>query len=94
MMRDVGRRLASSDGAASLQAALAAVVEQTGKTSMRLLVRDTVGLVERHYIGAALQLAEGNRTAAAEILGLSRQGFYKKLAQYEMEGHSKAHSDD
>ena len=80
---------APRDGAASLQSALAAVVEQTGKTSLRLLVRDTVGLVERHYIGAALQLADGNRTAAAEILGLSRQGFYKKLAQYEMEGHSK-----
>jgi transcriptional regulator PpsR len=93
LIRDVGRRLASGDGAVSLQSALAAVVEQTGKTSLRLLVRDTVGLVERHYIGAALQLAEGNRTAAAEILGLSRQGFYKKLAQYEMEGHSRAGSN-
>jgi transcriptional regulator PpsR len=89
LIRDVGRRLTSTDSTVSLQAALAAVVEQTGKTSLRLLVRDTVGLVERHYISAALQLAEGNRTAAAEILGLSRQGFYKKLAQYEMEGHSK-----
>jgi transcriptional regulator PpsR len=89
LIRDVGRRLTSTDSTVSLQAALAAVVEQTGKTSLRLLVRDTVGLVERHYISAALQLAEGNRTAAAEILGLSRQGLYKKLAQYEMEGHSK-----
>jgi transcriptional regulator PpsR len=93
LMRDVGRRLSSSDGPVTLQSALAAVVEQTGKTSLRLLVRDTVGLVERHYIGAALQLSEGNRTAAAEILGLSRQGFYKKLAQYEMEGHSQSVSD-
>ncbi len=93
IIRDVGRRLTTRDSAASLQSALAAVVEQTGKSSMRLLVRDTVGLVERHYIGAALQLAEGNRTAAAEILGLSRQGFYKKLAQYEMEGHSRVSSE-
>jgi DNA-binding NtrC family response regulator len=68
-----------------LQSALAAVIEQSGKTPLRTLVRDTVGLVERHYIGAALQLASGNRTAAAELLGLSRQGFYKKLAQYEMD---------
>ena len=89
LIRDVGRRLTSHDSAVSLQSALAAVVEQTGKTSLRMLVRDTVGLVERHYIGAALQIAEGNRTAAADILGLSRQGFYKKLAQYEMEGHSR-----
>jgi transcriptional regulator PpsR len=93
LIRDVGRRLTSNDSTVSLQAALAAVVDQAGKTSLRLLVRDTVGLVERHYIGAALQLAEGNRTAAAEILGLSRQGFYKKLAQYEMEGHSKGALD-
>jgi transcriptional regulator PpsR len=93
LIRDVGRGLTSHDSAVSLQSALAAVVEQTGKTSLRMLVRDTVGLVERHYIGAALQLAEGNRTAAADILGLSRQGFYKKLAQYEMEGHSKVTSD-
>ena len=90
LIRDVGRRLTSNDGAESLQSALATVIEQTGKTSLRVLVRDTVGLVERHYIDAALQIAEGNRTAAAEILGLSRQGLYKKLAQYEMEGHSRA----
>jgi len=93
LIRDVGRRLASNDGAESLQSALAAVIEQTGKTSLRVLVRDTVGLVERHYIDAALQIAEGNRTAAAEILGLSRQGLYKKLAQYEMEGHSRLTSE-
>jgi hypothetical protein len=26
-------------------------------------------------------------------LGLSRQGFYKKLAQYDMEGHSRTSAD-
>jgi transcriptional regulator PpsR len=93
LMRDVGRRLAPAEGAASVQSALAAIIEQTGKTSLRVLVRDAVGLVERHFIGAALQLSEGNRTAAAEILGLSRQGFYKKLAQYDMEGHSRTSAD-
>lgn len=87
LIRDVGRRLAPNGGTESLQAALAAVIEQTGKTSLRTLVRDTIGLVERHYIDAALQITEGNRTAAAEVLGLSRQALYKKLAQYEMEGH-------
>lgn len=89
LMRDVGRRIAATEGTTTLQAALAAIIEQTGKPSLRVLVRDAVGLVERHYIGAALELSEGNRTAAAEILGLSRQGFYKKLAQYEMEGHTR-----
>ena len=92
LIRDIGRRLNSGAAMPTLQSALAAVVEQSGNTSLRVLVRDTVGLVERHYMEAALQLSEGNRTAAAEILGLSRQGFYKKLAQYEMEGHSRVSS--
>jgi transcriptional regulator PpsR len=90
LMRDISRRITTTEGTANLQSALAAIIEQTGKTSLRSLVRDTVGLVERHYIEAALDLSEGNRTEAAEILGLSRQGFYKKLAQYEMEGHSRS----
>jgi transcriptional regulator PpsR len=87
LIRDVGRRLTVREDASSLQSALAAIIEQSGKTSLRTLIKETVGLVERHYIAAALDLSEGNRTAAAEILGMSRQGFYKKLAQYEMDGH-------
>jgi transcriptional regulator PpsR len=89
LMRDVGRRMPVGDEAASLQTALAAIIDRTGRTSLRSLVRDAVSLVERHYIGAALQLSDGNRTAASGLLGLSRQGFYKKLAQYDMDGHSK-----
>jgi transcriptional regulator PpsR len=90
LMRDVSRREAPARDTSSLRSALAAIIEQNGKNSLRGLVKDTVGLVERHYIVAALDLSEGNRTAAAEILGMSRQGFYKKLAQYEMDGHSRA----
>ena len=93
LIRDVGRRIAVTEGEASLQSALSAIIQQTEKSSLKVLVRDTVELVERHYISAALDLSEGNRTAAAEILGLSRQGFYKKLAQYEMEGHSRLGPD-
>jgi transcriptional regulator PpsR len=93
LVRDVGRRLAPSEESASLQSALAAIIEQTGRASLRSLVRDAVGVVERHYIGAALDLVDGNRTAASELLGLSRQGFYKKLAQYEMDGRSKGMPD-
>jgi DNA-binding NtrC family response regulator len=89
LIRDVGRRLTASEDTGNLRSALAAIIEQTGKTSLRGLVRDTVGLVERHYMVAALDLSEGNRTAAAELLGMSRQGFYKKLAQYQMDGHPR-----
>lgn len=93
LLRDVSRRLPASEDSADLQKAFGAIIEQTGKTSLRTLVKEAVGLVERHYIGAALEISAGNRTAAAEILGLSRQGFYKKLAQYEMDGFSHEEAD-
>ena len=53
-------------------------------------MRDTVGVVEQHYVKAALALANGNRTAAAEILGLSRQSLYAKLNRYGLEGDADA----
>jgi len=56
-------------------------------------VKETVGAVERHYVKEALELANGNRTAAAEILGLSRQSLYTKLNRYELDGGSEADSD-
>ena len=43
-----------------------------------------VEVVEQHYVRAALQLADGNRTSAAEILGLSRQSLYAKLDRYNL----------
>jgi transcriptional regulator PpsR len=89
LLRDVSRRLAPTQSTGNLQAAFAAIIEQTGKTSLRSLVKDAIGLVERHFITAALELADGNRTAASELLGLSRQGFYKKLAHYEMDKPSR-----
>lgn len=42
-----------------------------GRVSLRDLVRDTVDLVERHFIEAALELTNDNRTSAAEVLGVS-----------------------
>ncbi len=90
MLRDVERRPSTSEKITSLKSALAAVIECSGQASLRTLVRDTAALVERHYILTALDLSDGNRTMAAGILGMSRQGFYKKLAQYGMDGHTRA----
>ena len=42
-------------------------------------------IVEDHYVQEALELAGGNRTATAEILGLSRQSLYAKLNRYGLE---------
>lgn len=81
MLRDVSRRVGyPSDD--HLAAVLGAVTEQIGRTPLLQVVRETSDAVERHYIKAALQQVDGNRTAAAEILGLSRQSLHTKLNRY------------
>jgi transcriptional regulator PpsR len=86
VVRDVSRRLHATTGNETLRTSLASISEQVGKTPLRKLVRHTVGVVEQHYVKAALELTAGNRTAAAEILGLSRQSLYAKLNRYGLEG--------
>jgi len=85
VLRNVARRLSSNPESDSLRAALASMNETVGKTPLRKLVKSTVEVVEQHYVRAALQLAEGNRTTAAEILGLSRQSLYAKLDRYNLD---------
>jgi DNA-binding NtrC family response regulator len=58
------------------------LTDKLGKAPLKSLVNETVGLVERHYIEAALETTDGNRSAAAKMLGLSRQSLYMKLARY------------
>jgi transcriptional regulator PpsR len=84
VMRNVERRLSSSPESDSLRNALASMTETVGKTPLRKLVKSTVEVVEQYYVRAALQLADGNRTTAAEILGLSRQSLYAKLDRYNL----------
>ncbi|WP_438278419.1 transcriptional regulator PpsR [Nitrobacter sp.] len=85
VMRNVARRLSPNPQSDSLRTALASMNETVGKTPLRKLVKSTVEVVEQHYVRAALQLAEGNRTTAAEILGLSRQSLYAKLDRYHLD---------
>jgi transcriptional regulator PpsR len=86
-MRDVGRRLASGpQGARDLTRAVEQLTGLVGRVSLRELVRDTVDLVERHFIEAALELTHDNRTSAAEVLGVSRQSLYVKLRRYTLGG--------
>ena len=56
--------------------------ELVGRVPLKNLVRETVDLIERLCIEAALELTHDNRASAAEMLGLSRQGFYAKLRRY------------
>ena len=57
-----------------------------GRVPLKNLVRETTDLIERLCIEAALELTRDNRASAAEMLGLSRQGFYAKLRRYGLGG--------
>jgi transcriptional regulator PpsR len=89
-LRDVGRRLSGGGRTEGVGQLLNALTQQIGKTTLRKLVDDTVQVVEHHYIEAALELTGGNRTAAAELLGLSRQSLYVKLNRYGLDNDEKS----
>ncbi|MFO1057949.1 MAG: transcriptional regulator PpsR [Dongiaceae bacterium] len=93
LIHDVSGRMAPAERGNGIAAAIEALTRQTGTKSLRRLVQDTTGLVERHYIEAALKLTQGNRTAAADMLGISRQGLYAKLSRYNLDGDASATGD-
>jgi transcriptional regulator PpsR len=81
-VRDVSHRAGSTDDSARFGQLLDSLSDQVGQASLKWLVGNAVGLVERRFIEAALAETEGNRTAAAKLLELSRQSLYVKLARY------------
>jgi transcriptional regulator PpsR len=93
-VRDLVTRLPPPAKGGAIGRVLDSISEQVGKRPLRTLVSETVHAVERHYIQAALDLTGGNRTAAAEILGLSRQSLYVKLSRYGLEGEPGAAAQD
>lgn len=85
VVRDVGRRLAAGpQGARDLTRAVEQLTGLVGRVALRELVRDTADLVERHFIEAALEMTQDNRTSAAEVLGLSRQSLYVKMRRHRL----------
>jgi transcriptional regulator PpsR len=88
VIRDVGGRLPASRVEDKFDHFLDPLTPRIGKTPLRRLVKDTTRMVEQHYIEAALERTGGNRTAAADLLGLSRQTLYVKLHQYGLETNS------
>jgi DNA-binding NtrC family response regulator len=89
LLRAVGQRLPKP--APSRQAPSLSGMDnpQIGKAPLRKLVQQAIGAVERDYIEATLDLTGGNRTAAAELLGLSRQSLYAKINRYQLNGSGK-----
>ncbi|MDF1501848.1 transcriptional regulator PpsR [Roseisolibacter sp. H3M3-2] len=85
VIRDVSRRVAGGvQGARDLTRAVENLTTLVGRVSLPELLRETTELVERHFIEAALELTHDNRTAAAEVLGLSRQSLYLKLRRHKL----------
>jgi len=85
LLRNVSRRFNEMPEGDALRMALGPISEQLGRSSLRKLVKDTVSIVEQHYVKQALEHAGGNRTATAELLGLSRQSLYAKLNRYGLD---------
>ncbi len=86
VIRDIGRRpVLGPESVRDLARAVEHLTQLVGQVSLRELVRDTIDLVERHFIGAALELTRNNRTSAAEVLGVSRQSLYVKLRRYRFQ---------
>ena len=85
VLRDVSRRLLVPGDASRLSSALAPISERLGETPLVELVKDTANAMEQHYIKLALARTDGNRTAAAELLQISRQGLYAKLNRYGLD---------
>lgn len=90
LVRDVGTRLPASSSNPSRSFLQEATFKPIGSAPLRDLVGETTEIIERHYIEAALNLTKGNRKAAAELLGLSRQALYTKLDRYELNGDDPA----
>jgi transcriptional regulator PpsR len=81
-IRDVASRLPVPVADSPLGARLAELTARIGRTPLPALVKETVAEVESQFIRAALTLTAGNRTAAAQLLGVSRQSLYAKLDRY------------
>jgi transcriptional regulator PpsR len=90
IVRDVSRRLTSQPGAQNLGRVLSELHRKIGTTPLRTLMKNVVGVVECFYIEDALVRTGGNRTAAAEMLGLSRQNLYNKIDRYGLDGALQA----
>lgn len=87
LIRDVSRRLPPALPPEDvLTHAVSGLAAQVGRVPLGTLVRDTTALVEKHCIEAALELANGRRSVAAELLGMSRQSLYAKLDRYDLMG--------
>jgi two-component system response regulator AtoC len=53
---------------------------------LQIPIGTTMDSIEREVILRTLEANKGNKTATAEVLGISRRSIYNKLAEYEAQG--------
>jgi DNA-binding NtrC family response regulator len=53
---------------------------------LQIPIGTTMDTIEREVILRTLEANKGNKTATAEVLGISRRSIYNKLAEYESQG--------
>jgi DNA-binding NtrC family response regulator len=66
-----------------LQSAMAPATQEP-QSSLHVLLPDQVKSLEIKLIRKALQETHGNKTRAAELLGITRQGLHKKIQRYAL----------
>jgi len=82
-IRDVSRRLQSEERAPDrVSRSVGELTELVGRVPLKDIVSETTELIEQLCIEAALQMTQGNRASASQLLGLSRQSLYVKLNRF------------
>jgi transcriptional regulator PpsR len=89
IVRDVSRRLSSHSGTANASDS-ESVRNHLGHKPLKAILDETVAKVERSCVGSALAMTGYNRTAAAQLLGLSRQTLHGKMKRYGLSGGTRA----
>jgi transcriptional regulator PpsR len=94
VVRDVGRRLDGRPDASMRPRSGQDLTSLVGRMPLKEIVGETVDLIEKLCIEAALKITKNNRASAADMLGLSRQSLYVKLRRYGIEGPDPDAADD
>jgi transcriptional regulator PpsR len=85
-IRDTGRRLQPQPSQASgLTRSHEDLSDLVGRMPLKEIVGETVDLIEKLCIEAALKLTKNNRASAADMLGLSRQSLYVKMRRFGLD---------
>ena len=94
-IRDVSRRLQGEERTPDrVSRSVSELTELVGRVPLKDIVSETTELIEQLCIEAALQMTQGNRASAAQLLGLSRQSLYVKLNRFGMGGQGGSDTDD